>query len=213
VDIAPVRVAPPPESIVTENDDTFDRDHRSPSRKQQIQELLVGHRARLHRRHVQPMSRTPRARGTSARRRFSRRARARCSGTLPSCRAPIRDVSLLAFADHRTRCGPFRRVPSIRPASAACGWPSARRQRRLDQAHGRGRGAESACPTSPSCWSLPMLTVRSKRPKSLRATGCSRAARAPRNLVLSCPPGEATTCRPVPRGRGPRCRHLCWRVR
>lgn len=60
MDIAPVRVAPPSERIVTENDDAFDSDHGSPSRKKQIQELLVGHRARLHRRHVQPMSRAPR---------------------------------------------------------------------------------------------------------------------------------------------------------
>lgn len=60
MDVAPVRVAPPREGVVAENYDAFDSNHGAPSREQEIQELLVGHRARLHCRDVQPMPRAPR---------------------------------------------------------------------------------------------------------------------------------------------------------
>ncbi len=59
MDVAPVRVAPPREGVVAENHDAFDSDHGPPSREQEIQELLVDHRARLHCRDVQPMPRAP----------------------------------------------------------------------------------------------------------------------------------------------------------
>jgi hypothetical protein len=61
--IAPGRVTPPLKRSVVENHDTFDRAHGPASRKEEIQEFLVGHSARLHGRAVQPVPLAPRLGG------------------------------------------------------------------------------------------------------------------------------------------------------
>jgi len=53
MDIAPMRISPPRESVVTQDHDAFNSHLGAPSRKQEVQEVVVGHRARLNSRDVQ----------------------------------------------------------------------------------------------------------------------------------------------------------------
>jgi len=59
MDVAPVRVAAPGESVVTQNHHSLDRVHGATASEQKIEQPLIGHRPWLHRRGIQAVPRTP----------------------------------------------------------------------------------------------------------------------------------------------------------